>query len=615
MLSVVSAPSASRARHRCSFPLLTSGRRHLGARSEGDQPATWLLQVTDEEVAELEVSSIMQSAPAAGGLPPAEARAAGAAAGMDLPAQDRDLQRLMPAAEQPEAAVGSKAGAAGTVGGEFDDSDGDEGSVLGDSESGISSDSDDGGGGPGLSGFQDVLSSWAQAAALPKPSARRGKPSKPAAVGPAAAELDAGAAPVKGDTPAALSQADVSAGAQPAERRLQASSAASGSRHSQPSSGSSVASWLADASLVGRDRGAQQPSGLPGQPSMAAAAAAMPDWLADSGSDDEQEPQWRPSAGITVRADILLEAVFRQQTRPFCHAPLDLVLSNAEWTVINTYYLGLHQEAPNTPSQQPGMLLAISSSEASASAAPSQVFASQASVSSASPPRSASLPPRPDGGAGRYQSPSLQTVSAPAAAMGALIEQQQRQHPRPPPLHQQQPQHSGGAGFLGFSAAGGVGGASSAMGQALPPWASPGALGGNPLQARPPVSLRRSSGSADSTPRAASMGMPFQAQQPQQFLSLSHSAGLPPAHPAAGFQAAADPQLPPSLAPHPFALHASSATDWQQLQQPPAPQEAAGARHNKQQLACRPCVGVAAASHKSAQAPGVAICPAWVLVY
>lgn len=240
----------------------------------------------------------------------------------------------------------------------------------------------------------------------------------------------------------------------------------------------------------------------------------------------------------------------------------------------NTICFGLQQEAPNTPLQQPGMLLAISSSEASASAAPSQVFASQASVSSASPPRSASLPPRPDGAAGRYQSPSLQTVSAPAAAMGALIEQQQQRQSLPPPLHQQQPQHSGVSGFLGFSAAGGVDGASSALAAPLPPWATPGALSGNPLQPRPPVSLRRSSGSADNAPGTASTGVPPQAQQ--QYLSQSYPAGLPPAHPAAGFQAAADSQLQPSPAPHPFAMHASAA-DWQQLPPPKAPQEAAGA--------------------------------------
>lgn len=244
----------------------------------------------------------MQSAPAAEGLPPVDAGAAGAAAGMYLPAEDRDPQSLPPAAHQPEAAAGSQMGAAGNVGGELSGSDIDEDdSIVGDSESGISSNSDDGGGGPGLAGFQDVLSSWAQAAALPKPAARRGKPGKPA-VGPAAAGHNTGAAPVRAEASAAAPAhypADATAGAQPAERRLQASS---GSRHSQPSSGSSVASWLADASLAGRDRGAQQPAGLQGsQAATTAAAAATPDWLADSGSDDEQEPQWRPSAGITVR--------------------------------------------------------------------------------------------------------------------------------------------------------------------------------------------------------------------------------------------------------------------------------------------------------------------------
>ena len=207
----------------------------------------------------------------------------------------------MPASEQPAAAVSSNTGIAGGVGGELSGSDADEGdSVLGDSESGISSDSDDGGNGPGLSGFQDVLSSWAQAAALPKPSARRGKPGKPAA-GPAAAELDTSAASVQADTSAAPRGANASAGAQPAEQRLQASPAASSSRHS-PSSGSSVASWLAGAGLVGHDQGAQQRPGSRGpQAAVAAAAAATPDWLAGSGSDDEQEPQWRPSVGTTVR--------------------------------------------------------------------------------------------------------------------------------------------------------------------------------------------------------------------------------------------------------------------------------------------------------------------------
>ncbi len=307
---------------------------HQRAESLADDEAFEGVEVTDEEVTSLEASETLtgdasaREAAALQGLQPVAAPLEPAAAGTAPEPAEPEAAGPAPGErwQQPGPArrPAGGAGASGVPTGIGAQSD---------------SDSEDDGG-PGLSGFQDVLSSWATAAAVPR-AAAQGQP--PSATPPlsaptgsareaqqtaAASAAAAAMATVRADAattsagkpaaeprtaqPPAATPASCATAPVPIGRRLTSTS----SKSSHSSNESCVAGWLVSAQLadgataaglaaVGaaagvaevRAAGQQAAAGAQPQPS-AAAAAAVPDWLADSGSeegeveqgDDERQP-------------------------------------------------------------------------------------------------------------------------------------------------------------------------------------------------------------------------------------------------------------------------------------------------------------------------------------